>query len=155
MAGSWAEKHMMSSGHVGGQGTRHGTGMTRTGPELSARKHQNCANKGQGGVMKRAGWRAQQTRQAAEWEATQKIDVAGIAAGQGNGVADDMMEGLPLDKGSSEGTIKGRRGWMVSVKARRKTGTNSVLRRGGGGRVRQGRARKGRTKHGMVWGWAG
>ena len=39
------------------------------------------------------GWRAQQAKQRPEWEATKKIRVAGITARQGNGVADDMMEG--------------------------------------------------------------
>ena len=67
--------------------------ITRAGPELSPVQHQNRANKRQGGVMLRAGWRAQQAKQRTDWEATQKIRVAGITAGQGNGAADDKMEG--------------------------------------------------------------
>ena len=79
---SWAEKNMTydeqeacgRAGNRGGQGTGHRTGMTtRAGPELSARQHQDCANKSQGAVMQRAGCRAQQTKQGAEteWKAAQ------------------------------------------------------------------------------------
>ena len=42
--------------------------------------------------MPRAEWRAHQAKQGAEWEATQN-GVAGVTAGRGNGVADDMVEG--------------------------------------------------------------
>ena len=62
----------MSRGHVGGQGTRNRAGMaTWAGPEVSAGQNQNCTNKSQRGVPPRAGWRAQQAKQWAEWEAAQ------------------------------------------------------------------------------------
>ena len=86
IAGQRRIGHRMSRGHVRGQGTRQ-----RAGPELSPGRHQNRANKSQCGVMPREGWRAEQVRQSGRQRKT--IGVAGITAGQGNGVADDMMEG--------------------------------------------------------------
>ena len=84
----------MSRRHVGGRGTRHRAGMTtRARSALNPEQHQNCANKvkvgschGQGGGHSRPS-KGQSGRQR------KTIGVAGIIAGQGNGVADDMMEG--------------------------------------------------------------
>ena len=72
IAGQRRIGHRMSRGHVGGQGTRNRAGMTtRAEPDLSPEQNQNCTNKSQGGGAPRAGWRAQQAKQGAEWEAAQ------------------------------------------------------------------------------------
>ena len=84
----------MNRGHVGGQDTRQRAGMTtRAGPELSPGRTRIAQIKvnvgschGQGGGHSRPG-KGQSGRQH------KAIGVAGITAGHGNGVADDMMEG--------------------------------------------------------------
>ena len=58
----------------------------------------------------------QQAKQGQIGRQHKTIGVAGITAGQGNSLANDMMEGR------SEGTAKGGRGWIVSARARRKAG---------------------------------
>ena len=94
IAGQRGIGRRISRRHVGGRGTRHRAGTTtRTGPELNPEQRQHCANKSQGRAIPRAGWRAQQAKQGAEWEATQNDLCCRIIAGQGNGVSDDMMEG--------------------------------------------------------------
>ena len=54
----------------------------------------NRANKSQDGFTPRAGWSAQQAKQGTKRQ-RKTIGGAGITAGQGNGLADDMVKAVP------------------------------------------------------------
>ena len=98
--------------------------MTRRAElELSPGQHQNRANKTQGGVMLWTGWRAEQAKQEAEWEATQNDQCCRNNCRVGNGAADDLMEGRTR---AGRRVGKGQKGWMVNARERRKAGKNGV-----------------------------
>ena len=134
IAGQKRIGHLISRGHVGGQGKRHTAGMTtRAVPELSPGQHQNRTNKSQGWVMLRGGVERTAGQARAEWEATQNDWCCRNSYRTGDWRRRRYDGGQ--DKTRSEDTAKGRRGWILSASARRKTGNNGVRRSGGRGKA--------------------
>ena len=165
----------MSRWHVGGQGTRHRIGIAiRAEPELSLGQHQNQANKSQGGACHgQGGGHSRPSKEQSERQ-HETTGVAGINAGQGNGVTDDVVEGRTRSdqrvrqraervdgkcQGKAEGggqmVCDGAEGRARQGSARQgKAGKGKGLGGTGQGNSGLGRAGKGKARQGRVWGWA-
>ena len=76
--------------------------------------------------MPRSEWTAQQAKQGAEWEAIQNDWCCRKTARQGNGVADDMVEGRARTGRRVRQRAEVCVCVLVNAKARREAGTNGV-----------------------------
>ena len=75
------------------------------------------------------------------------IGVAGITAGQGNGIADDMVE----DRARSDRRVRQRAERVDGMCQGKAEGGGQMVGDGAEGRTRQGRARQGREGHRAGW----